>query len=263
MSSKGLGGGFKMAGNRKVLLIIAYRAQILRESVTKSALGLTNVDKATSGAMDAVDQVGGRRGEPQSDMERLAWALDGGERRGVGAGRHLGCPEVERSILGADAVEAEELGLRDLILTGRWVRGFVVKIAMGVSGFEIDVGVEMVTRDGDGDVQEEEGGIGDGPGEFVVGVKGADELFKLLLGAQGSANTVINIAEEEMEVVMGLEGVLRIFVNLCILKIVHTAATKRQWWRQWILVNVPIKWAALSWMVSSFLSIVGAANIQA
>eukprot|EP00061_Rhincodon_typus_P015067 g42536.t1 len=43
----------------------------------------------------------------------------------------------------------------------------------------------MVTGYGDKEVQEREGGIRDGPGEFEVGVKGAskvDEMFKLLLG---------------------------------------------------------------------------------
>eukprot|EP00061_Rhincodon_typus_P007816 g29880.t1 len=68
---------------------------------------------------------------------------------------------------------------------------------MRVGGFEIDVGVEAVTRDGDGEVQEVEGGIRDGPSEFVVGVK-VDELFMLLMGARGSADTVINVAKEEM-----------------------------------------------------------------
>eukprot|EP00061_Rhincodon_typus_P011297 g36207.t1 len=72
---------------------------------------------------------------------------------------------------------------------------------MGVGEFEIDVGAEVVTRDGDREVQEGEGGIRDGPGEFEVGVEGVgkvDELFKLLMGAQGSTGTVINVAEEEM-----------------------------------------------------------------
>eukprot|EP00061_Rhincodon_typus_P013303 g39596.t1 len=83
---------------------------------------------------------------------------------------------------------------------------------MGVGGFEIDVGVEAVTRDGDGEVQEGEGGIGDGPGEFEVGVKGVskvDELFKLFVGARGSANAVIDVAEEEVvfiNMINGLSG---------------------------------------------------------
>eukprot|EP00061_Rhincodon_typus_P009295 g32690.t1 len=89
---------------------------MLRESVTESAFGLTDVEETTSGAMDTVIKVGGCTGEPLLDLESLSWALDGGE--------------------------------------------------MG------DVDAETVTGDGDGEVQKGEGGIGDGPGEFEVGVKG-------------------------------------------------------------------------------------------
>eukprot|EP00061_Rhincodon_typus_P014492 g41537.t1 len=45
-----------MVANWKVLLIEAYRVQMLRESVTESALGLSDVEETTLGAMDAVDQ---------------------------------------------------------------------------------------------------------------------------------------------------------------------------------------------------------------
>eukprot|EP00061_Rhincodon_typus_P003259 g19653.t1 len=72
---------------------------------------------------------------------------------------------------------------------------------MGVGGLEIDAGFEAVTRDGDREVQEGEGGIRDGPGEFEVGVRSVskvDELFKFLVGIQGSAYTVIDVAEEEV-----------------------------------------------------------------
>eukprot|EP00061_Rhincodon_typus_P006752 g27732.t1 len=61
----------------------------------------------------------------------------------------------------------------------------------------------MVIRDGDREAQEVGGGIGNGPGEFEVGVKGvskADELFKLLVGAQGSTGAVINVAKEEEQI---------------------------------------------------------------
>eukprot|EP00061_Rhincodon_typus_P005979 g26134.t1 len=50
------------------------------------------------------------------------------------------------------------------------------------------------------EVQEGEESIGNGPGEFEVGVKcvrKVDELFELLVGARGGADTVIDIAEEE------------------------------------------------------------------
>eukprot|EP00061_Rhincodon_typus_P003683 g20705.t1 len=77
---KGVGGGVKIVSNRKVLLIIAYRAQMLHKSVPESALGLTDVEEATSGGSDMVDQVGRCTGEPLSDLESFFWASDGGER---------------------------------------------------------------------------------------------------------------------------------------------------------------------------------------
>eukprot|EP00061_Rhincodon_typus_P001902 g16087.t1 len=52
---KAVRGGVKMVGDRKVLLFIVYRAQMLYETVPKSVLGLTDVEEATSGAADAVD----------------------------------------------------------------------------------------------------------------------------------------------------------------------------------------------------------------
>eukprot|EP00061_Rhincodon_typus_P008024 g30260.t1 len=119
--------GVKMVRDRAVFWFVACRAQMLSKTVSESTLGLTDVEEATSGAMDAVDQV-----------DRCA---------------------------------------------GRWVRGGVVQVSVGVGGLEIDV-VEVVTRDEDGKVQEGEGGIGDGSGEFEVGVKGVskvDELSKLLV----------------------------------------------------------------------------------
>eukprot|EP00061_Rhincodon_typus_P017708 g46525.t1 len=47
--TQGVGGGVKMVGKRKVLITV-YRAQMFRESVTESALGLTDVEEATSEA---------------------------------------------------------------------------------------------------------------------------------------------------------------------------------------------------------------------
>eukprot|EP00061_Rhincodon_typus_P013287 g39570.t1 len=68
------------------------RAQMLCKSVTESALGLTNVDEATLGATDTVDQVGGCTCEPLSDLESLSWALDGSEggAKRVAMGTHMG-----------------------------------------------------------------------------------------------------------------------------------------------------------------------------
>eukprot|EP00061_Rhincodon_typus_P011354 g36302.t1 len=44
--TQGVGGGVKMVSNGKVLLIIAYRAQMLRELVTESVLDLTDVEES-------------------------------------------------------------------------------------------------------------------------------------------------------------------------------------------------------------------------
>eukprot|EP00061_Rhincodon_typus_P005132 g24275.t1 len=75
---QGVGGGVKVVCDQKVLLIIAYRAQMIHESVTKCTLGHTNAEETTSGATDTVDQVGGWTGEPLSDLESLSWASNGG-----------------------------------------------------------------------------------------------------------------------------------------------------------------------------------------
>eukprot|EP00061_Rhincodon_typus_P016391 g44584.t1 len=82
---KGVGEGVKMVSNQKVLSIIMYRVQMFHETVPESELCLTDIEEATSGAIDTVDQVGGCTGEALSDMESLLWALDGGGGGGVGA----------------------------------------------------------------------------------------------------------------------------------------------------------------------------------
>eukprot|EP00061_Rhincodon_typus_P007956 g30142.t1 len=82
---KRVGGGVKMVSDRKVLSIIAYRAQMLHKIVPESVLGLIDAEETTSGATDTVDQVGGCISEPLSDMECLLCVLDGGEGGGVGA----------------------------------------------------------------------------------------------------------------------------------------------------------------------------------
>eukprot|EP00061_Rhincodon_typus_P003877 g21198.t1 len=72
---------------------------------------------------------------------------------------------------------------------------------MGVGGLEIDISFQVLTRDGDREGQEGGRGIRDGPGEIKVGVKGVskvDELFELLVGAQGGTDTVIDVTEEEV-----------------------------------------------------------------
>eukprot|EP00061_Rhincodon_typus_P008723 g31590.t1 len=82
---KEVGGGVKVVGNWKVLLLIVYRAQMLCKTVPKSAFGLTDVEETTSGGSDTVGQVGGSTGEPLSDLKRLFGAFDRGEEGGVGA----------------------------------------------------------------------------------------------------------------------------------------------------------------------------------
>eukprot|EP00061_Rhincodon_typus_P000494 g11888.t1 len=67
--TQGVGGGVKMDGNQKVLSFVMYRAQMLYKTVSDSMHGLTNVEEATSRAVDTVDQVDGCAGELLSDME--------------------------------------------------------------------------------------------------------------------------------------------------------------------------------------------------
>eukprot|EP00061_Rhincodon_typus_P009268 g32640.t1 len=54
--TQGLGGGSKMVRDRNVLSFVTNRVQMLYETVSASTLGLTDVEKATSGAVDAIDQ---------------------------------------------------------------------------------------------------------------------------------------------------------------------------------------------------------------
>eukprot|EP00061_Rhincodon_typus_P011185 g36020.t1 len=102
---------------------------------------------------------------------------------------------VSESTLGLTNVEEATSGAAD---TGDQVDGCTDEPLSDMKG--LPWALDGVTRDGDGEVQGE-GDIRDGPGEFEVGVRGVskvDELFNLLMGARGSANTVINVAEEEV-----------------------------------------------------------------
>eukprot|EP00061_Rhincodon_typus_P001252 g14176.t1 len=65
----------------------------------------------------------------------------------------------------------------------------------------MNIGFQVDARDGDREVQKGERSIRDGPGELKVGVKDVsevDELFELLMGARGGADTVIDVTEEEV-----------------------------------------------------------------
>eukprot|EP00061_Rhincodon_typus_P015943 g43896.t1 len=83
--TQGMGGAVKMVDDRKVLSFFAYRVQMLYKTFSKSMLGLTDVEKATLGAVESVDQVGRCTSEPLSDLKGLLWASNGGEGGGVGA----------------------------------------------------------------------------------------------------------------------------------------------------------------------------------
>eukprot|EP00061_Rhincodon_typus_P003976 g21447.t1 len=72
-------GVVKMVPNQKVLSFVTYRVQMLYKMVSKSPLGLTDVEEATSGAADTVDQFDRCAGEPLSNVEGLFSVLDGGE----------------------------------------------------------------------------------------------------------------------------------------------------------------------------------------
>eukprot|EP00061_Rhincodon_typus_P003766 g20914.t1 len=75
--NQGVGGGVKMVGDRKVVVFVVYRVQMLYETVSNFTLSLTDVEETTLGAVDVVDQVDGCTGEPQSNMKGLFWALNG------------------------------------------------------------------------------------------------------------------------------------------------------------------------------------------
>eukprot|EP00061_Rhincodon_typus_P014274 g41200.t1 len=166
--TRGLGGAVKVDGNRKVGLDGACRAQLLRKAVPESAFSLPDIQETASRAMVTVDE--GRSMGNVGDAVEGILNTRGGETRVLKVGGYLQSPRIERSILGADAAEAEEFG-------------------------------ESVTGEEDGKVQEREGGARNGPGEFegaLEGVGEVDELFELLAGARGSTDTVINVAEKEV-----------------------------------------------------------------
>eukprot|EP00061_Rhincodon_typus_P002316 g17177.t1 len=58
-----------MVGDQKVLLFVKHRVLMLYRMVSESTLGLTNVEEATSRAVDAIDHISGYAGEPLSNME--------------------------------------------------------------------------------------------------------------------------------------------------------------------------------------------------
>eukprot|EP00061_Rhincodon_typus_P015201 g42740.t1 len=96
-----------MVSDQKVVVIIMYRAQMLHEMVPESALGLTDVPEATSGAMDTIVQVGECTGEPLLEMKSLFWALSGGEGlRFRGRGSPVRSPTWTTGSIAPDVPEA-------------------------------------------------------------------------------------------------------------------------------------------------------------
>eukprot|EP00061_Rhincodon_typus_P000717 g12544.t1 len=65
--TQGVGGN--IVCDRKVLLFVAYRAQMLYKTVSESLLGLTDIEEATSGVANTIDHVDGCAGEPLSNVE--------------------------------------------------------------------------------------------------------------------------------------------------------------------------------------------------
>eukprot|EP00061_Rhincodon_typus_P005587 g25279.t1 len=66
-----------MIGNWKMLSLVVNRAQMFYKTVSESMLSLTDVEEATSGAADPVDQVDGCAGEPLLYERFVLGAWDG------------------------------------------------------------------------------------------------------------------------------------------------------------------------------------------
>eukprot|EP00061_Rhincodon_typus_P007282 g28832.t1 len=75
--AQGVGGAVKMFHDQKVLFFVRKQMQMLYKTGSEPLLDLTNVEEATLGAVDAVDQVDGIASEPLSNVERLFCALNG------------------------------------------------------------------------------------------------------------------------------------------------------------------------------------------
>eukprot|EP00061_Rhincodon_typus_P015774 g43652.t1 len=65
-----------MVRNQKLLSSVANRAQMRYKTDSETLLGLTDVEEATSGAADAVDQVDGCAGEPLFNVEVFVLCLE-------------------------------------------------------------------------------------------------------------------------------------------------------------------------------------------
>eukprot|EP00061_Rhincodon_typus_P016185 g44263.t1 len=127
--------------------------------------------------------------------------------------------------------------------------GLLVAEVADDDALDAEVDGVVFTGDGDGEVQEGEGDVGDGPGEFEVRVKGVrkvDQLFKLLIGARDSANTLINVAEEVVRDGAGviLAPVTGVIAAPCLKDDLTTLPTPTpNWWKhkQQIVANPNLK----------------------
>eukprot|EP00061_Rhincodon_typus_P003453 g20116.t1 len=101
-----------MVHDRKVLSFVANRAQVLYKAASEPPHVLTDVEEATSGAVDAIDHISGCAGEHLSDVEGFFGSLDGGGKLQSLKYKDIwDVLEWNTPILGADVVEAEELGI--------------------------------------------------------------------------------------------------------------------------------------------------------
>eukprot|EP00061_Rhincodon_typus_P018941 g48335.t1 len=149
--------------------------------------------------------------------EREGIKMDSNKKIGlVGACRMQMVREpVPQSAFGLPVLEETTLGTRDTIDQGK-VAGVVEELVGSVeltkeswnelnmwkvdSGGEGNIFLVMGSDYGDGEDQDGEGGIRNGPGELdskVEGVGEVDKLLELLVGAQNSTDVVINMEEKE------------------------------------------------------------------
>eukprot|EP00061_Rhincodon_typus_P011718 g36952.t1 len=73
----GVGGEVEMVHNWKVLLFVVNRLQVLYKAVSEPPLGLTGLEKATSGAAHAIDHIDRCADEPLFDVKGLFGSLNG------------------------------------------------------------------------------------------------------------------------------------------------------------------------------------------
>eukprot|EP00061_Rhincodon_typus_P003272 g19685.t1 len=73
----GVGGAVEMVRDWKVFSFVMNRGKVLYKAFSEPPLDLTDIEEATSGAVDAVDHIDGCAGEHLSDVESLFGDLKG------------------------------------------------------------------------------------------------------------------------------------------------------------------------------------------